>query len=388
MSDVNQEEKSNKKNWTDEERLDLATKLDNELDEYINSFEKKPYSEGWPEDRWQEEMEKHPFFMKQFPENGEVSPLMEGLQQLKYSEEENSPEELAINYKEDGNFNFKYKKYRLAILSYTEGIKTQCKDDNIRAQLYNNRAAAHFMLKNYRLNDSKQAMKFQQNYPKALSRAASCSYYIKNYDQCIEFCNKHIAENGPSAEISRLMTSAISEQKQKNRMERLKDKREEKEKRESEKLLETIKSRNLIIDSNGQKNFETKHLDPQIPQLADHTVRLDADGKLIWPVVILYPEIFQSDFIQNFHEDTRFVDQLEEVLSEPPEWDTGRRYNLASVNVYLEADNKVIHKVDISQTLGSILKIKGYIIKAGTPSFFILIANSDSEKKFLDNYKS
>lgn len=57
----------------------------------------------------------------------------------------------------------------------------------------------------------------------------------------------------------------------------------------------------------------------------------------------------------------RFVDQLEEVLSEPPEWDSGRRYNLASVNVYLEADNKVIHKVDISQTLGSILKTKGYI---------------------------
>lgn len=65
------------------------------------------------------------------------------------------------------------------------------------------------------LNDSKLAMKFQQNYPKALSRAASCSYHIKNYDQCIEFCNKYIGENGPSAEISRLMTSAISEQVEK-----------------------------------------------------------------------------------------------------------------------------------------------------------------------------
>lgn len=85
----------------------------------------------------------------------------------------------------------------------------------------------------------------------------------------------------------------------------MKDKREEKEKRESEKLVETIKSRNLIIDSNGQKNFEIKHLVPQIPQLADHTVRLDAEGKLIWPVVILYPETFQTDFIQNFHEDSR-----------------------------------------------------------------------------------
>lgn len=58
--------------------------------------------------------------------------------------------ELANNYKEDGNFNFKHKKYRLAIVSYTEGIRTKCKDTNLMAQLYNNRAAAHFMLKNYR----------------------------------------------------------------------------------------------------------------------------------------------------------------------------------------------------------------------------------------------
>lgn len=58
--------------------------------------------------------------------------------------------ELANNYKDDGNFNYKHRNYRLAILSYTEGIKTKCKDTELMAQLYNNRAAANFMLKNYR----------------------------------------------------------------------------------------------------------------------------------------------------------------------------------------------------------------------------------------------
>lgn len=82
-----------KKDWTDEERLELATKLGTELHEYLNSLKKKSYTEGWPEDRWQEEMEKHPFFMKKPPELGdELSPLMEGLQQLKYGEDENTPE--------------------------------------------------------------------------------------------------------------------------------------------------------------------------------------------------------------------------------------------------------------------------------------------------------
>ena len=42
------------KTWTDEERLALAAKFDEELDAYIDSLEKKRYEEGWPVDRWQE----------------------------------------------------------------------------------------------------------------------------------------------------------------------------------------------------------------------------------------------------------------------------------------------------------------------------------------------
>lgn len=87
-----------KKTWTDEERLALAAKLDAELSEYIDNLEKKKYTEGWSEDKWQEEMDKHPFFMKTTPEPGEeLSPLMEGLQQLKYGEDENTPEGILLS---------------------------------------------------------------------------------------------------------------------------------------------------------------------------------------------------------------------------------------------------------------------------------------------------
>ena len=58
--------------------------------------------------------------------------------------------ELAATYKEDGNYNFKLKKYRLAIISYTEGLKMKCGDDHLNSELYNNRSAAQFFLKNYR----------------------------------------------------------------------------------------------------------------------------------------------------------------------------------------------------------------------------------------------
>ncbi|KAK0082164.1 hypothetical protein PV325_010942 [Microctonus aethiopoides] len=385
---------NDKKQWTDEERLELAAKLDNELDEYINNLEKKSYTEGWPEDRWQEEMEKHPFFMKQTPELGtEVSPLMEGLQQLKYGEDDNTPEELATNYKDDGNFNYKHKKYRLAILSYTEGIKTKCKDDSIRAQLYNNRAAAHYMLKNYRssLNDSKQAMKLQPDYPKAHVRAANCSYHIKNYDDCINFCHdyltKYVEEN---KEISNLLINATSARKKEQCQARLKAKREKMEEKEENLLVEAINARGINVDlPDSRTTFELKDLEPQIPHLAEHRVRFDSNNKLFWPVMILYPETMQTDFIQNFHEDTTFIDQLEELFDEPPQWDIGHRYTLSNLNIYFEGKNKQsIHKVDVNQTLGIILENEQFVLRGGTPSFLVLIASSDAEKRFLNNYKS
>lgn len=69
--------------------------------------------------------------------------------------------------------------------------------------------------------------------------------------------------------------------------------------------MDAIKLRSLNIDlSNGNKLYELKDLEPQIPQLVQHRVRLDTRDRLSWPVMILYPETMQTDFIQSFHEDT------------------------------------------------------------------------------------
>jgi len=39
----------------------------------------------------------------------------------------------------------------MAILSYTEGIRAKSINNTLNAELHNNRAAANFFLKNYRL---------------------------------------------------------------------------------------------------------------------------------------------------------------------------------------------------------------------------------------------
>lgn len=57
----------------------------------------------------------------------------------------------------------------------------------------------------------------------------------------------------------------------------------------------------------GKRNLNLKDLEPQIPEMAQCSFHLDAQNKLIWPVLILYPETKQTDFIQNFHEDTLYA---------------------------------------------------------------------------------
>lgn len=48
------EEIKSKKPMTDEERLELAAKLDKDLDDFIDGLEKQKYTDGWSEDTWQE----------------------------------------------------------------------------------------------------------------------------------------------------------------------------------------------------------------------------------------------------------------------------------------------------------------------------------------------
>lgn len=129
-----------------QEREELIQKLQKENDDFIANLKTSEYKDGWKEETWEKEMQEHPLFTTDLPEGAELPPLVEALQQLKYDSEMNGPEQLAENYKDDGNNNFKLKKYRWAVASYSEGLKQKCSNPQLNAQLYCNRAAAHFHL--------------------------------------------------------------------------------------------------------------------------------------------------------------------------------------------------------------------------------------------------
>jgi len=379
-----------KKPMTEEERLKLAAKLDAELDDFINNLPKKKYEDGWPEDRWEEEMAKHPFFMKQLPQPGQdLHPLYEGLQKLKYDPEENEPLELAVAYKEDGNFNFKHKNYRLAIVAYTEGIKQKCGDQETESSLLNNRAAAHWFLQNYRscLKDCELALKINPTYEKVLNRAAHCTYHLKLYEKSVEYCDKILDQNKTNKEILELRKKCVIEAKLKERNERKKEVEEKKRKQSEDNIIKEILKRGYRIEGGkpGVSRIDLSRLEPCFPELVHHRVHLyEETQSLVWPVALVYPEYKLMDYIQHFNEKDRIIEHLSIVFETCPEWDRENKYRVNNLNVYYETEKQKIMKIDVNTTLEEILKHPWYVIKGGTPSFIILVKDSKADKQFLE----
>ncbi|XP_065368090.1 DNA polymerase interacting tetratricopeptide repeat-containing, protein of 47 kDa [Calliphora vicina] len=384
------EEEIAKKEWTEEERLELAAKLDADLDAYIDGLEKKRYEEGWPEDRWREEMDKHPFFMKKAPQPGdEVHPMFEGLQKLKYDPEENTAEDLALNYKEDGNFYMKHKKYRMAIYSFNEGFKTKCEKPEVLAVLYNNRSAAHFFLKNYRssLEDAQKALEYKPDYSKSRWRAAQCAFELERFDLCSQICDEILENDADDKNAQELLKNNKLRKLEKERNERKEAIEKKKKAQYYHRLCNALEERKVKYDDQqpGKEIVNEELLKPKFLPLEDYPVHLDEDNKtLIWPAAFSYPEYLYSDFQQNLSEEARMSDVVDSLFAEPLPQDNTNSYRPDTVNVYYE-NRKVgcVHKVDLHKTIKQIVKEKGFFVTGGSLLFYIVPKDTRVEQEFL-----
>lgn len=381
------------KNWTNEERLALAAKLDDELDAFIDSLEKKRYEEGWPEDRWQEEMDKHPFFMKKAPQPGDdVHPMLEGLQKLKYDPEENTAEELALNYKEDGNFYLKHKKFRTAIYSFTEGLKAKCAKPEIESVLYNNRSAAHFFLKNYRssLSDAQKALEYNGEYAKSRWRAAQCAFYLNKFGLCTQFCEEILKRDRNDNEARDLLKRNKTKKLEIERDQR-KEAAEAKRRLASfQQLTEVLKTRGIKFDDLKKNKLITEELlRPKFLPLEDHPVHLDNDNEtLSWPTAFSYPEFLFSDFYQQLSEDVVMEDCVNEMFKEPLPCDKSNSYRQSNLNIYYENRKAgCVHKVDLNKTIKEILNEKGFFVTGGSLLFYVVPKNSQVEREFINQQR-
>lgn len=61
------------------------------------------------------------------------------------------------------------------------------------------------------LNDCKQALKLKPQYTKVLNRAAHCYLKVKDFTQCLEFCDQILKESPNDKSIIDLKSQAIKD---------------------------------------------------------------------------------------------------------------------------------------------------------------------------------
>ncbi|CAH2311218.1 tetratricopeptide repeat 4 isoform X2 [Pelobates cultripes] len=323
-------------------------------------------------------------FMKNAPSeiNPEKTPELACLQSILF-DSDRSPEEQAKSYKDEGNEYFKEKDYKKAINSYTEGLKKKCKDPELNAILYTNRAAAQFYLGNNRsaLTDAIAARKLKPDHLKALIRGALCYIEIKNYPEALNWCEEGLKINPTEKKLLETRTKADKLQRAAERDARKMQHAEKKKQSQKESLFAALRDRGIQLykqNPGEEERSELSHDGISSENAMGAEVFLDENGSLNWPVLFFYPEHTQTDFISAFHEGTRFIDHLNEMFNEDlPPWDTERKYQAQNLVVYFEdEESESFYQVDPEKTLLEALQHKRFRVKAGMPSFLIFVKDS------------
>ncbi|XP_059779355.1 tetratricopeptide repeat protein 4 isoform X2 [Balaenoptera ricei] len=341
------------------------------MDSFLEKFQTQPYRGGFHEDQWEEEFEKIPLFMKKAPSeiDPQENPDLACLQSIIF-DEERSPEEQARTFKDEGNDYFKEKDYKKAVISYTEGLKKKCADPDLNAILYSNRAAAQYYLGNFRsaLNDVTAARKLKPCHLKAIVRGALCHLELKNYVEAVNWCDEGLQIDATEKKLLEMRAKADKLKARNIRL--VSEAAGEDEDSASEGLGE------LILSGLTSEN------------LCGARLSVDDGGRLSWPVLFLYPEYAQSDFISAFHEDSRFIDHLMVMFGETPSWDLEQKYCPDNLEVYFEDDDRSeLYRVPPKSTLLEVLQHPRYFVKALTPAFLVCVGSSAFCRNYLRGRK-
>jgi hypothetical protein len=320
------------------------------------------------------------------------------------------------------------KRYEDAFNYYCHGIESQPESRHLLSQLYSNKAQVQLALENvgHALKDCVTALSIDPHNSKAYWRASQACIKLARYKEALDYTRKapnckYIMkiELRSFAKLEQEILQLIQNQEEQTKkaaeekaeqMKVLEEKKVEAEKRKK-RISTAIANRGLLM---GKPMFS----DPTKAEFSVYggltnslyaaQAELHDDHTLTWPVLILYPQTQQSDFIEHCHEHSRLFDHLALMFpptGQKPNWDERNEFIMKNLRVYVEMDpeqaknakyrkkleeeinksnslksdeGKVLIPIDTSQTLASILaseplRKRGYTIPA-VPTF-VVIAN-------------
>jgi len=349
------------------------------------SDKKVPKVEDMSVDEFYEELKQHPAFMTDYDSTQPLPEALEGLQAIKYQSD--NCDENAFSYKEDGNKNFQLGKYRWAVDSYTEGIKCKPADPLLNAVLYTNRAASNYRIGNYRLalNDCMEARKFKSDHVKAIMRGAMCNVELELFTEAITWCDEALELCPTDEKMKSVRIKADKLMRERESRKRRDLAAERKEERERGRILAAVEKRGVVLSG---ADGSCSPFSSQAPTGAK--VHLNSDGVLVWPVMFLYPEYGETDFVEAFSEVSSFADHLDVMFgTESPAWDADKKYQPGHLQVLFEDKNsRRLYGVDVGTSLLAALQHKQYTVHDGIPCFLIVVQDSPFAAHFIARYSN
>ena len=226
---------------------------------------------------------------------------------------------------------------------YTQGLEVGCAERAVNAALYVNRATVHIQLGNYgrALQDARRCLeRWDDAYVKAYQRAAYAAMRLSRYAEAMRWCEAGLAVasgRGAAAESDAQALQTLREQiQQRQRAEQQRQQRTYdarwRAQQERRRLLAALQERGVRI---GAPLFAQQRRYPvTMPRWADD----DGASSLSWPLLVVYPEHYQSDYLEAVHEATSLHEVLQLLLppsgAPPLPWDRADLYRPDQVCVW------------------------------------------------------
>jgi len=208
---------------------------------------------------------------------------------------------------------------------------------------------------------------------------------LEKYQDVQTWCSTGLSFSNNNTKLIEMRDRAAKLQKEKERNERKQQGRERKQRSEHVKVLNVIKQRNIHLQEDPTIDIFNLSTNP-----AGSCVQLnESDQTLTFPVVFLYPEYVQTDYIKEFHENTRLIDQLATIFESRAPWDEDGKYTLDQIGIYYEDHDKhELKTISSDHTLLETLQLPGFVVQLGMPSLTIMVPNSPFAKHYLKMYST
>lgn len=296
----------------------------------------------------------------------ELDPDSEQVQALQALAFEGTPLENAVSAKEQGNECFAARRHADAREFYNKGVdllaplerkrrkgektthmesvegdderevEVEDDDEQVKQQratleaLYVNRAACALEMKNYRACwlDCGHALLLNPRNVKAYYRSSRALLAVGRLEEADDACKRGITIDPANKPLQAVAKDVAAAKEAADKKRRKDEEREASERRKKATLEAALKARNIRTRSTGAA-----------PEMGDARVRLvpdeeDPRSSLAVPVVLMYPNDMETDFIQAFGEADAIGDHLAYVFPLP--WDDRGRYTPAGVECYVE----------------------------------------------------